>query len=918
MPIVRWPRAAVAAALGLLAMASPVTSFADPGAPLGDSLRACKEHVTVDKDNWARIEAPENAPADGPNVIAAFAVPAQNERLVWSSNGTSIKNSRDAGCHWDPIHPKPSSGTIPREATDSVITQLVAPTDEGLWVSGYYDRGGVHQPHILWSPNAVAKPGNVPTTDFETADDGLPKVGTPLELVVRSSNTTLKSGVAYLLVEEPPDAVSGDVSTPARRLYRLKLDTTLDQAIGRRTFLWEPVQTLPAGFGRIDGLAMNRLTGTVWIWSGADYAASFDTGMNWKTAKAPGPITTVDVDDQDVAAIYSKAPDGNAMQRVTNALKIIGTLITPIPVMTATHGSRGGVVVISGPAGAYGFDVAARRWIKLTPPGTKGFADVALGLSGGLNRMLVGSTEKALYRLDLFAGESFLRVEGTGKKYVDTNWFPDTNLPGALLTPMSRTVTVRPGERKPAPVKFRVPPSALRLDVYFLVDTTLSMANAIDGLKTGIEDIETEIRRRIRGQACFGLGEVKDFGPGQYGGDSVRPYTRRVPVSCEPGKIRASLDTMQQGGGDVIPEEAQTVGIVQALTGAGSENPPVPGGQSAEFDGNVRVIVTITDAGFKEAPQYPGFPTIPDTIKELDAADTFMVGIAVKTNANFPGAIADLSEVARGSKTFAPPSGVDCDGDGVIDIPKDEALVCVAEQNEPAEIAPAIIGLLLGIPDFGIIEVEANDPHDVIVETNAGRTGNEVTKKIASATDLKFESSLDFEPVVTCSKEQDGEDLRVQFAGRVREATVKVAELVVQCRGDAPPRLPPPLPPPPVPDPLVPVFPVRPVIPAVPIPQFQPPPINNPPPNLNPNAGFSQQEEQQFQLATVQQGAQENEHEETEEELAMVGVAREDAAAANVLLGCAGIMSVVGAGAYAQRRRVQRSLRPAYIRTRRF
>lgn len=913
MPLVRWPRTALAAALGLLAIAPPITS-ADPGAPIGDQLRACKEGVTVSDDNWARIEAPENAPGDGPNVIKAFAVPSQSDQFVWVSNGTAIRMSRDAGCHWDRIHPKPSSETVPREATDSVITQLVAPTDTGLWVSGYYDRGGVRQPHILWSSNAVFKPGNVPMEAFETADDGLPAVGTPLELVVRASNTTIKNGVAYLLMEEPPDVASGDVSTPVRRLYRLKLDTTLDQAIGRRTFLWERVTTLPAGLGRIDGLAMNRLSGQVWVWSGNEYATSLDTAVTWKTRKAPGRITTIDVDDQDVAAIYSKAPDGHVMQRISGTLAVVDTLITPIEVTTASHGSKGGVVVVSGPKGTYGYDVEALRWVRLTPPGANSFSDVAFGRTG-INRMIVGQTEKALYRIDLFSGESFLRVKGVGEKFIDTNWFPDTDLPGALLTPAAQTVTVAPGERAPAEVKFRVPPSAPRLDVYFLVDTTLSMSNAINGLKNGIGDIAGKIKERIRGQACFGLGEVKDFGPGQYGSDSLRAYSRRVPVSCDMNKLLPSLQTLQQGGGDVIPEEAQTVGIVQALTGAGSDNPPVDPGQSAEFDGNVRVIVMITDAGFKQAPQYAGFPTIAETVAQLDAADTYLVGIAVKTNENFARAKADLGEVAEGSKTLAPPSGVDCDGNGQVDIVPGDPLVCEAETNAPAEIAPAIIGLLLGIPDHGVIEVEANDPHEVIVETSAGKTGDEVNKKIASATDLKFESSLDFKAVVTCTKEQDGQDLRVQFAGRVREATVKVSELIVQCRGEQAP--PPPPPPPPVIEPVIPVIPAKPVMPLVPIPQFQPPPINNPPPNLNPNAGFSQQEEQQFQLATVQQGAQENEAEDVEEELAMVGVAREDAAAATLLFGCAGIMSVAGAGVFAHRRRVQRSLRPAYSRTRR-
>ncbi|HWL38393.1 MAG TPA: hypothetical protein VNQ77_19555 [Frankiaceae bacterium] len=919
MPLVRWPRTALAAALGLLAVLPPVVARAEPGAPIGDQLRACPENVTVTDDNWAKINAPENAPGDGANVIKAFAIPPQRDKYVWVSNGTAIRMSRDAGCHFDRIHPKPSSETIPREVTDHVITQLVAPNETGLWVSGYYDRGGAgaHQPHILWTPDGVFAPGNVPKEAFETADDGLPSLGTPLNLVVRAANTQLKTGLAYLLIEEPPDVASGDIETPVRRLYRVDLDTTLEQA-NRRTLLWKRITTLPDGMDSIDGLAMNRITGQLWLWSGKTYSTSIDNAATWDNATALGAITTIDVDDAGGAAVYSKAPDGSIMERVDSNLNKVALLNTPTPVTSAGHATRTGVVAISGPKGTYGYDAGVERWVTLTPPGAKTLTGLAFGRTGQ-SRMIVGATEKALYRLDLFAGESFVRIKGVGEKFVDINWFPESNLPGALLTPASQVVTVKPGELEDTTVKFRVPPSAPRLDVYFLVDTTLSMSNAIHGLKTGIGKIAGELKKRVPGgRACFGLGEVKDFGAGTGGEDSLRAYRRRVPIDCDITKIQQSLETLQQGGGDLTPEEAQTIGIVQALTGDGSESPPVDPGQSAEFDGNVRVIVTITDAGFKEEPQYPGFPTIATTIEELDAADTFMVGIAVHTeNGNWPGAVADLTTVAEGSGTVAPPSGVDCNSDGKVDILPGRPLVCDAETNAPAEIAPAIIGLLLGIPDHGELEIEANDPDNVIVATSAGKTGNEVNKKIVAAADLKFETALELDATVSCTKDQDGKDLLVQFAGRVRKSIVKVAELVVQCRADAPPPPPPP-PPPPIVEPVIPVIPVKPPMPLVPIPQFQPPPINNPPPNINPNAGFSQQEEQQFQLATVQQGAQENEQEETEEELAMVGVAHEDAAAATMLLGCATLVSVAGAGMFAHRRRVQRSLRPAYNRTRPF
>jgi hypothetical protein len=248
-------------------------------------------------------------------------------------------------------------------------------------------------------------------------------------------------------------------------------------------------------------------------------------------------------------------------------------------------------------------------------------------------------------------------------------------------------------------------------------------------------------------------------------------------------------------------------------------------------------------------------------------------------------------------------------------VPGGQPLVCQAENKAPA-IAPAIVNLLLAVKDPGTLAVDVHDPHKVVADVeskDASVDGN----RVAALANLKVENHLMVLPSVTCRAEQDGKDLPVTLRGTIRGSLAAEAEILVRCRAvklAAPP--PPPPPKPPVIEPFVPLPPVKPAPPPVLIPQFQPPPVNNPPGNLNPNAGFSQQEEEQAQLATVSQDASEQEQDDGAEELelAMSGVAGDDAAAATLVLGCA-TMVAAGAGAvYAQRRRTQRSLRTAYAR----
>jgi hypothetical protein len=891
-------------ALALLLVAAVPLPGAGAGAPTGDDLQACGPQVTIGRDGWARIAAPEYAGGQGLPGITASAAPAGLRKRVYVTNGTVVKMSDSAGCRWDHVFPR-QNNVAPPDVAEPVITHVVAPTDKSLWLASYDSGGGLPRPHVAMTPDASYTGSHETKEPIGYVDEGLPALGKPVALLVPQYPQR-----AYLLLEEPIDPGSPTVGEVTRRLYRLTVDDQLEDVTGRKRFLWENVP-LPAALAGVRGLAMSRRqTDTVWAWSGRTYGWSDDAGTTWRTRKAPGTVTAIDVDDSAKAAVFSKAGDGGLMQRLDVRRAVRETRGTPVAVDAVAHGYQSGTYAITGRRRTYGYEPVRRRWIDITPADRPAFASLHLGSTAN-GRILLGQTAGRLYRFDLYRGESF--VPRPPEPLVGT---PPRPGPGGVLgfTPEHQVVTVAPGQEKDAPVELDLPASADRIDVFFLIDTTSSMTAAIKGLREGVRAIADEVTEQTRGPACFGVGEVKDFSVADnpwYGAAAVTPYKLQKKITCDLDVLSEGLAALSEGGGDKYPEEAQTIGLTQAVRGDGQLSPPVAPGQDAGFVAKTRVIVLITDAGFKMAPQFEGFPAMDDTVRTLRSFDnkTNVVGVLLQTRNDLGPAFADMTEVARRTDTFAPAGGADCDGDGRRDLAPGEPLVCKAENYAPS-IAPAIVALLLGVKQNVGTAIRAHDPHHVVVGTRTGPDEVAPGTSVHSVVNDRVPNRLPFRPVVTCSWAQDGQDLPVRVVASKGGSPVAYADIVVRCRGDKsvpPPRRPQRLPDPPD---LVDVV-RRPVLAPVLLPPFQVPPVNNPPPNLNPNAGFSQQEEEQFQLAAVTQD-ESAEDEADEVELAMSGVRPEDAAA-RLLFGCAALTSLAGGVVLSRRRRVQRSLRAAYV-----
>ncbi|HEU0130015.1 MAG TPA: vWA domain-containing protein [Mycobacteriales bacterium] len=919
MPSVRPLRPVLALAVAL-ATATPFVG-ARAVAPVGDDIRSCrtKGQVTIRKDGWAQIKPPTYD--DGS--VGPISVLAASERalgVVFATNGKQVSVSPDGGCIWNHVFQSQRDvGQVggvgsPQEANE-VFNGLVTPGLTSLWVTSYDGSNGAFHPHVYYSSDASLDKGTSPKKPFESVDVGLPAAGKPLQLV--AANDSHRN--AYLLVEEPPDATTGDVATPVRRLYRTTSDENLSQA--GVSLSWERV-ALPAGLEHVEGIALDPSnSGGVWVWGGSQYAASGDGGTKWTdlfTAQG-GVVASIQVAMNGDAQLFLNTPQGSVHQIVDTPGHVVRSVSLPATVAVATRGMRAGVVAFSDPAGkTFGYDVDRRKWVPLGPVGGPPFQRLFL-VNVTAGRALLAQTPNGIFRTDLYDNETFLPPahppEGTG----DPNVVPDIPhspyVNAVLKTPVPE-VTLQPGREGKVPVELIVPPKTTPLNVYFLMDTTTSMGSSIRSLKKNLKRIAHRVREATGKSACFGVGEFKDLTAVGVGSTaSPEPnsvYRKRQEIDCNDydlSKVSAGIDKLHESGGGDEPE-AHTVALIGSVDPTNNLVKPfgVGADQGAGFGDAYRLIVMISDARFhREAPH----PPVADAISVLNANYTQVVGVTVRNAFNdTAAAYSDMQEVAAGTNTFAPSAGVDCDGDGKRDLGANEPLVCLIDGSaEETNLTPAIVSLLLSVPDPGALAVKAYDSHK-IVKKIIGE--NHIIKN------LKLENHLPLTLDVACGKADDGLDVKIPLVGTVRGVPVAKNSVTVHCRSI--PLLPPP--PPPKPEPPVEFIPpppqILPVPAAVPLPVVPPAPVpapNGPNPPGNANAGFSSEEEKQFQLAPAAQGGEEqagSEVEEEESDLAMSGLDRDDPAAM-LVLGCGMLMSSVAAGGYAYRRRVQRSLRGAYV-----
>lgn len=901
-------RLAAAAAAGLVLVSVSVT-LASPGDELGAcrSTQDGKPQVTVRSDRWVRIGAPKFDAGEGPSTITAFsAMPVRKNGLL-VTNGRVIKLSADAGCTWQTIYSGNNVHSPGPGYTPDNFTQIIEPQDDIAWVGSYDDVNGIPHPHVYFA-SSIGKPGA--TAVFTQVDVGLPAYGKPVQL----GAGPIGESEGYVLVDSLPNAQSGDLTTTSRHLYTtfVQSNPPTGAVTGAQ---WEDI-TPTSGFGRIDGFVRDG-GHKIWIWSGSQYAWAENvdqTPVTWHTATAPGKIADIDVDDYGVVSLFARSSQGERIYQLDSKGKLLPYIGVPVEpnLRAVAHGSYQGVFAVSGPKGTWGYDHIRHEWVDISPKNGPTFPSLTLA-NGTSERIVLGMTSSALWRWDTYTQEAF-RPPPPGPPTIgnpDAIKLPHSNLTHPVLTPVKQVVTVTPGQVSNVPVQYLVNPDPTPLDVYFLVDTTGSMEPAILGLQKSALTIAQQLRKALGKAACFGVGGVKDVAPDTTVNEaSTNEYVFKtfLPVApCDdaPGlpKVNAALHKLVQGGGGDTPE-AQTLALKLAITGGTSPLPPVPTPQPASFrPGAFHVIVYISDSGSHEDPTQ-GYPTVPEVVQTMNVNDVKVVSVAIKDGqGDLNAAHAMMNEMAVGTSSYAPRSGVDCNGDGghqYGDLPPGAPLVCEEAVTPGSDggivtLGPAIVGLLLAVKDPGTINVAVSDPHHALQGPIHGQTGG--------VFDMKFENGLRFTLPVGCTSTQAGQTLPIYLSPYVRsQPGGPTGEVDVQCK--VVPKLP-------VIPPIVQVAPAV-IIPAIRPPVAVPPPAPPNPPfqapsNLNPNAGMAREDAQQPQLAmAAQDSAEAGEDTEVVEMSAM----RNPPSSSNAMfLAGAALLMAAAAGCSVQLRR-----RTAYVR----
>ncbi len=222
------------------------------------------------------------------------------------------------------------------------------------------------------------------------------------------------------------------------------------------------------------------------------------------------------------------------------------------------------------------------------------------------------------------------------------------------------------------------------VDVYMLVDLTDSFSDDLPNFKIQAPTIVSNLKA-VNPNSRFGLGKFEDYPVLPFGdaGSGDKAYERLVDLTYDADSVLTAISGLfTRSGGD--RPESQLTALYQAATGAGQDlsglgfpGASIPSGQQANFrSGAAKIFILWTDAPFHRpgnpgAIPYPG-PSFDDTVNAIKALDPPKV-IGISSGG---GGRVDLEAMARATNAVAPPEGVDCDNNGIIDIQPGELLVC--------------------------------------------------------------------------------------------------------------------------------------------------------------------------------------------------------------------------------------------------
>jgi photosystem II stability/assembly factor-like uncharacterized protein len=499
---------------------------------------------------------------------------------------------------------------------------------------------------------------------------------------------------------------------------------------------------------------------------------------------------------------------------------------------------------------------------------------------------------------------------------VTVKQFPST------LTSAVATLRLPAGAHRDVPYQLLLPRTPSPVDLMFLVDTTSSTDQTIDGVRQGLQSVVNDLRSTGL-DVDFGVADFKDY-PGWTGGsgpDTDYPYKLRRRIGPPDASLQRALGDLKAADGGDQPESDLTA-LYQSTLGVGQKAADVyqssgvprwvvgPGQQAGYRPQSLRLAFIATDEPYHSEPEYMT-PSWRSTVAALNSHGVHQIGLAVESNDDKgnpePGrfdALPDERRMARDTGALAPPGGVDCDGNGTTDIAAGQPLVCTISKpadkrlkvpvgsrqidvgNAPAAVhlAPLLVQLAESIPDYRSVGLH--------ISGGPAALGKVVSNPAAPSVNIRADNTLGYVVRYTCPRLPKAHTWPLTLTATAGARALTSTTTAVSCGPVA--KVPPAAAVAPPAAAAVVAAGVAPVTPPNP-----PTNVNsnvNPNPAVNPNAGFAQQNEEQPQLALADadQGLQED------TSLAMSRRTSDRDTA--LMLAAAGLMTAAAAG-YATRSR---------------
>lgn len=765
-----------ALALAVCAVALLVTpaATAQPGCVAVRTDRAWTTVATPELPqrpvDTARAVDPESASG---RHISAYAVDRERPDRLYVTNGVAVLRSRDGGCSWDEVFVPPPVPTpeLPVTAQDAVVVDVLVPVGGGGRVHLLVQAGGTGQPYVLTSSN-----GSAP---YEVAGTGLP-------LTADTCTTALARRCRLQSAPSDPDRLLLTLTGPAplqatgRLLVsddagatwsaRPNPDPGQQQAALPRT-LYEQLSVDPVDADRLHALVSEIL----WF--------SSDSGRSWRrldvrdgvrdlslldVARRPGLPARVRTFQPgafggDPGLLESH--DGGGEFRLRPAPDLLGNLTS------VAHGEDLDELVVTtenDPARNVHAYVAGRDlWAPVNTLGDRGAGLIDVQATAGPHPDYWFRGPHGLARLDLDAVGSIQVVLPDPPARIDV---PPLLPPlPAALSPAEATVDLAVGETRELRYELDLPPRPTPLDVFFLLDSSGSMGDDIRGLADGTAEIVRALAAR-RIDLRVGLGDFRST--------DVR-YRRLHQLARPDEQLVRTLYAMDTGGGD----ETHYTALHQMATGSGVspvlQGRPVRPGQQADFrPGALRFLVHVTDEPLQLDESGPTPLAAQNALVDRGIRH---IGLAADVD-DVNDAAPDLDAIKQQMRVlsaatgaFAPPGGVDCDGDGTRELPEGEPLVCaVPEPGGNPDLATPIIDILTSLVDEAGVGLTVDD---------GGRGVADPPRALqqVGAVDVTKQQALAFSVRVRCTPALEGQVLPVQLSATVREQTVAAAQLTVRC-----------------------------------------------------------------------------------------------------------------------------------------